>query len=57
MMLPEREQTKISRRGCSLLVVLVALVVLLLVAIGPGWLGRVDGGKVTTLPVAGGNGT
>jgi hypothetical protein len=51
----ESEQGKTNRRGCFLFAVLISLIVLLLVAISLGWVGQVEGGKITDLPVPGGN--
>jgi hypothetical protein len=54
-MRPESEQGKTNRRGCFVFAVLIPLIVLLLVAISLGWLGQVERGKITDLPVPGGN--
>jgi hypothetical protein len=48
----ERETPqRINRRGCLVVAVGVALVLLILAAIGLGWVGQVDRGKITDLPV------
>jgi len=54
-MRPESEQGRTNRRGCIVFTVLIPLIVLLLVAISLGWVGQVDKGKMTDLPVPGGN--
>jgi len=44
-----------SRRGCLILAAVVAIILLLLAAIGSGWVGQVERGKITDLPVPTGN--
>jgi hypothetical protein len=45
-----------NRRGCLLIASLVALTIFVIIALGSGWMGRVDGSKNTDLPVVdGGN--
>jgi hypothetical protein len=51
MNLPDSEREKTNRRGCYLLAAGGALILLLLIAISMGWLGQVDRGKVSDLPV------
>jgi hypothetical protein len=46
-----RDEDKKKRRGCYLIGVLVPLVVLLLAAVTLGWLGPVDGRKITEIPL------
>jgi hypothetical protein len=40
-----------NRRGCFVIALLVLAVVLLFGAIGLGWLGDLDTGKITGLPI------
>jgi hypothetical protein len=55
-MSPESPQ-KASGRGCVIFGAVAALLLLLLIAISLGWVGSVDRGKVSDLPVVGGNRT
>jgi len=50
---PER----INRRGCLVVAIGVPIVLLILAAIGLGWVGPVERGKITDLPVPAANQT
>lgn len=50
MPLPSDQLVK-NRRGCFVIGLIVLAVVLLVAAIGLGWLGDVDTGKITGLPI------
>ena len=51
MALPTSNSEKRNKRGCYLLAVVIPLFVLLLAAISLGWLGQVDGEKVSDFPI------
>ena len=46
-------QDRRNRRGCFLVIAGIGVAILLLAAIGMGWLGPIDRGKATDLPVVG----
>jgi hypothetical protein len=42
---------RINRRGCLVVAIGIAMVLLILAAIGLGWFGQIERGKITDLPV------
>ena len=48
---PSSDQSTNNRRGCIVIGLIVLAAVLLIGAIGLGWLGDLDTGKITGLPV------
>jgi hypothetical protein len=44
-----------SRRGCFILAAAIAIILLALAAIGEGWIGQVERGKITDVPAVAGN--
>ena len=53
MKLPSSDRDKTNRRGCSLFAIAIPFIILLFAAISLGWLGKVDRGKITDLPIVG----
>jgi hypothetical protein len=49
------KERRINHRGCVVLAVISLLVLLLLIAISMGWLGKIDRGKTSGIPVVTGN--
>ena len=56
LQMPPKPSENASRRGCTIFGGAMGLILLLLIAVSLGWVGQVDRGKVTDLPVAAGNG-
>ena len=51
------QQGASNRRGCYLIAGIALLMVLVVIGLGLGWFGQVDRGKISDLPIAGGNST
>lgn len=47
----QQSPQKINRRGCLVVAIGVPIILLLLAAIGLGWVGPIERGKITDLPV------
>lgn len=56
-MRPVSKEGAQNRNGCFAIAALTVLVLLLVIAMGLGWLGRVDTGKLTDMPIPDGNRT
>ena len=51
MSLIESKGEKADRRGCYLMAAASAVILFVAIAVGMGWLGQVDRGKISDIPV------